>query len=94
VGASPRTIFVLLGLESLLITVTATVLAIAFYYLIIAGLANILGSVSGIHLQMAMLSQYQLNLLVGIIALGTLFGCLPAYKAYRYALSDGLTIKV
>ncbi|WP_394228470.1 ABC transporter permease [Pseudoalteromonas spongiae] len=94
VGASPRTIFTLLGLEALLITVCATLLAIVFYYLVIALLANILGSISGIHLQLMALSQYQMSLLAGIILLGTLFGCLPAYKAYRYALSDGLTIKV
>lgn len=94
VGASPRTIFTLLGLEALLITVCATLLAIAFYYLVIVLLANMLGSISGIHLQLMALSQYQMSLLAGIILLGTLFGCLPAYKAYRYALSDGLTIKV
>lgn len=94
VGASPRTIFTLLGLEAFLITVCATLLAIAFYYLVIALLANMLGSISGIHLQLMALSQYQISLLAGIILLGTLFGCLPAYKAYRYALSDGLTIKV
>ena len=94
VGASPRTIFTLLGLEALLITTCATLLAIAFYYLVIVLLANMLGSISGIHLQLMALSQYQMSLLAGIILLGTLFGCLPAYKAYRYALSDGLTIKV
>lgn len=94
VGATPRTIFTLLGLEALLITVCATLLAIAFYYLVIVLLANMLGSISGIHLQLMALSQYQMTLLAGIILLGTLFGCLPAYKAYRYALSDGLTIKV
>ncbi|WP_372767228.1 ABC transporter permease [Pseudoalteromonas sp.] len=94
VGASPRTIFTLLGLEALLITVCATLLAIAFYYLVIVLLANMLGSISGIHLQLMALSQYQMSLLAGIILLGTSFGCLPAYKAYRYALSDGLTIKV
>ncbi|MCF6458832.1 ABC transporter permease [Pseudoalteromonas sp. MMG024] len=94
VGASPRTIFTLLGLEAFLITVCATLLAIAFYYLVIVLLANMLGSISGIHLQLMALSQYQMSLLAGIILLGTLFGCLPAYKAYRYALSDGLTIKV
>ena len=94
VGASPRTIFTLLGLEALLITVCATLLAIVFYYLVIVLLANMLGSTSGIHLQLVALSQYQMSLLAGIILLGTLFGCLPAYKAYRYALSDGLTIKV
>ena len=94
VGATPRTIFTLLGLEALLITVCATLLAIAFYYLVIVLLANMLGSISGIHLQLMALSQYQMSLLAGIILLGTLFGCLPAYKAYRYALSDGLTIKV
>ena len=64
------------------------------YYLVIVLLANMLGSISGIHLQLMALSQYQMSLLAGIILLGTLFGCLPAYKAYRYALSDGLTIKV
>lgn len=94
VGATPRTMFTLLGLEALLITVCATLLAIAFYYLVIVLLANMLGSISGIHLQLMALSQYQMSLLAGIILLGTLFGCLPAYKAYRYALSDGLTIKV
>ncbi|KPV94825.1 macrolide transporter ATP-binding /permease protein [Pseudoalteromonas sp. P1-9] len=94
VGATPRTIFTLLGLEALLITVCATLLAIAFYYLVIVLLANMFGSISGIHLQLMALSQYQMSLLAGIILLGTLFGCLPAYKAYRYALSDGLTIKV
>jgi putative ABC transport system permease protein len=94
VGASPHHIFLLLTLEAMVITSTACVLGTALYYVFVASSASWLAQLSGISLQLSLLTHYQMALL-GIIMLSSLlFSLYPAYRAYRYSLSDGLSIKL
>ena len=48
----------------------------------------------GIFLEIGGLTRYDLGLLGAIIGIAFLMGALPAWRAYRNTLSDGLTIRV
>ena len=63
-----------------------------FYGLLIAG-ASFMEDQFGLLLSVRMLSQYEWGLLAMIVLSAVVIGFLPAYRAYRYSLSDGITIK-
>jgi putative ABC transport system permease protein len=48
----------------------------------------------GLHLALSGPGSYELGLLGGVLGAALLAGAIPAYRAYRLSLSDGLTIRV
>lgn len=94
VGAGPRTIIALLVLESTVLALVGCVLGVLFVY---AGLAMAQGPIEqrfGIHLAMRALGETE-YLYLGIVVLsGMLIGFVPAWKAYRSSLVDGLSPRV
>lgn len=94
VGARPWHIFGLLVSEAGLLALAGVVLGFATLYLLLAGLAPLIEERFGIFLALRPPGQWDLTIAVVVIAAALLMGVLPAWRAYRNALSDGLTIRI
>ncbi len=91
VGAGPRTIVALLVLESGVLATLAAGLGVALVY---GGILVARGAVEarvGIALTMQTLGSTEWLSLGLIVVAGTLVGLLPAWRAYRNTLTDGLS---
>jgi putative ABC transport system permease protein len=91
VGAGPRTIVSLLVFESALMAVLGCVLGVAFVYLILSLGQGAIEARSGIHLAVRALGATEWKYLALVLGAGTLIGFVPAVKAYRNSLTDGLS---
>jgi putative ABC transport system permease protein len=94
VGAGPRTIIGLLVLESGLLALAGAVVGVIFVY---AGIALGQGPVEarfGLELTARPLGRVEWGYLALVLSAGTLTGVLPAWKAYRASLADGLSPKL
>lgn len=94
VGARARHVFALLVLEAGLLAAAGVGLGVALTYGLIAAARPLLADRYGIFVQITGLNGYDLALLGAIVAAALLMGLLPAWRAYRNTLSDGLTIRV
>ncbi|MBU6366909.1 MAG: FtsX-like permease family protein, partial [Gemmatimonadetes bacterium] len=91
VGAGPRTIVALLVLESALLAALGCVAGVALTY---AGLALAQGPLeqrTGIHLALRALGATEWRYLALVLGAGVVIGVVPALKAYRTSLVDGLS---
>lgn len=94
VGARPWHLAVLLLLEALLLTLAGVLLGLALLHLGIAIGQGPLQAAYGLYLPLNMPSLYELTLLAGILVAGLLMGLVPAWRAYRQSLADGLSIRL
>ncbi len=94
VGARPRHVFALLIAEAGLLAALGVAAGIGLTYLLLLGGRPLLEQRSGIYVAVTGLSQTDLAILGGIIVAALLMGLLPAFRAYRNALSDGLQVRV
>ncbi len=93
VGARPLHIFGLLTAESALLGTLGAAAGLALVYLALALGAPLAQANWGIHLAVSAPSGRELALL-GMVILGSvLAGAVPAWRAYRLSLADGLTIR-
>jgi putative ABC transport system permease protein len=91
IGAGPRTIISLLVLESGLLAILGCALGVAFVY---AGLALAQAPIEqrfGLHLALRPLGSTEWRYLALVTGAGILIGFVPAWKAYRTSLVDGLS---
>jgi putative ABC transport system permease protein len=94
VGAQPRHVFTLLVAEAGTLATCGVLAGIALTYATMAAARPVLEQRFGIFLEIGGLTRYDLGLLGAIIGAAFLMGALPAWRAYRNTLSDGLTIRV
>ena len=94
VGAGPRTILGLLVLEAAVLVVAGVLLGVAFLYLALFALQPFIDSRFGLYIPVNAPTQYELTLLAGIIVAGIIAGLLPALRAYRLSLADGMMVRV
>lgn len=90
IGAGPRTIVSLLVFESALLALLGCVLGVGLVYLLLATGQGAIEARSGVHLALRGLGATEWRYLALVLASGTLIGFVPAIKAYRNSLSDGL----
>lgn len=91
IGAGPRTILALLVLESTLLAFLGCLIGVAFVY---GGLALAQSPIEqrfGIHLALRALGETEYTYLAMVMISGMLIGFVPAWKAYRTSLVDGLS---
>ncbi|MCB2002918.1 MAG: ABC transporter permease, partial [Rhodoferax sp.] len=91
VGASPRSLLFLLSVEGVLVTacgIGAGILALGATGL---ALGPWLQSAFGLTLHLAEPTRLQGQLLLGLLACGWLASLVPAWRAYRLSLADGLS---
>lgn len=93
VGARPRTILGLLGAEAGLLTLAGVVLGTALLYIAIVIAQPIVDRLYGLHLTVSGPTWGELEMLGAIVLAGFLAGLLPALRAYRLSVADGMTIR-
>ncbi|WP_159656913.1 ABC transporter permease [Vibrio atypicus] len=93
-GARPRHVFSLLILEASALTFIGLIVGVLGLYTLLAIAAPIIQQNYGINLTMMTLSHYELSLLAMVQGAGTVIGFIPALRAYKQSLSDGMTIRV
>lgn len=94
VGAGPRTIVGLLVAEAGLLSVAGVIAGVAALYAALVPLRPLIDSRYGIYLDIAWPSPWELAVLAGIVLAGCLAGLLPAARAYRLSLADGMLVKM
>lgn len=94
VGAGPRTILALLVSESALLALTGAAAGLALVYVGLAIAAGPVEARYGLALTMKAPGALEWGFLALVVSAGTLVGVVPAWKAYRSSLADGLSVKV
>ena len=93
-GARPRHIFSLLILEASTLTLIGLMVGTIGLYVMLIFTAPLIQQAYGINLSLSGLSYYELILLATVQLAGTAIGFIPALRAYRQSLNDGMTIRV
>ena len=94
VGAGPSTISFLLIFEAMVLTFTGILFGLFFLYITLFVSQPLLESNFGLFIPINSISFKELILLGGILLTGMLMGVIPAFKAYRQSLVDGMTIRL
>lgn len=94
VGAGPRAIVTLLVLESGLLALTGAAAGVALVYGGIALARSAVEARFGLALTLHPLGATEWSYLALVVSAGTLVGVLPAWRAYRSSLADGLSPKL
>lgn len=93
VGARPATILGLLATESLLLTVAGVGLGAGLLYASLFALRPLIDRLYGIEVELGPLNAGELTSLGSVVLAGLLAGLLPAARAYRMSVADGMTIR-
>jgi putative ABC transport system permease protein len=93
-GARPHHIFMLLIVEAGLLSLLGVLAGTALSYLLLISAQPLIMSHFGIYVRVAVLRPEELMILAGIVGAAVLMGLIPAWRAYRNSLADGLTIRV
>jgi putative ABC transport system permease protein len=91
VGARPSTVLALLGAEAGLITAAGVLLGTGLTYIALFLCRPFIDRLYGLHLAIEPPTWQQLAALGTIIAAGIVAGLVPAIRAYRLSLADGMT---
>ncbi|QNH02114.1 ABC transporter permease [Pseudomonas sediminis] len=94
VGARPWHIASLLVLEAFALALAGVAFGVALLYLGIAGSQGFVQANYGLYLALNAPSSYEWKLLGGILAAAVAMGSVPAWRAYRQSLTDGLSIRL
>lgn len=94
VGARPWHIASLLILEAFALALAGMAAGLILLYLCIAASQGYVQSNYGLYLPLSLPSRYEWSLLGAILAAALLMGSVPAWRAYRQSLSDGLSIRL
>ncbi len=93
-GAGPRKVAALLVLESGVLAVLGAVAGMAATYLLLLLGQGTAERHFGIFIPITAPGRLEWIYLVGVVAAGLLVGLIPAWRAYRNALQDGLAIRL
>lgn len=92
-GARPATILGLLAMEGGILTLAGVVLGTLLLYTALIVLQPVIDRQYGLHLSIAPPNATEWLKLAAIVAAGFMAGLLPALRAYRLSLADGMTIR-
>ncbi|WP_261816548.1 ABC transporter permease [Vibrio gallicus] len=93
-GARPRHIFVLLVSEATALTLAGILVGIAGLYALLAIVGPIIHHQYGIRIGLNLLTSYEWTLMGLVLIAGVIIGFIPAFRAYRQSLADGMTIRI
>lgn len=94
VGARPFQIMLLLVLETALLTLSGIILGMLVLYSGFTLGLPLLEHAYGLQLTLQWPQVAELKLFFLILIAGTLTGVIPGYRAYRYSLADGMTVRI
>ena len=93
-GASNQHVVSLLLVESTLLTFTGVVLGLVLTYLALYLLQALVEASYGISLVLSWPRDSEITLMLVVLGAGTLVGLIPAWRAYRNSLHDGLSARI
>lgn len=93
VGAKPSHIFGLLMNEAGIFALLGVLIGVVLLYVLMIIAQPIIATQFGLFISITMLNARDLTVLAIIVAAGFLTGAVPAYRAYRFSLADGMTIR-
>lgn len=94
VGARPWHVASLLVMEAFALALAGVVSGVALLYIGIFAAQDYVQNNYGLYLALSAPSQYEWTLLGGILAAALVMGIVPAWRAYRQSLADGLSIRL
>jgi putative ABC transport system permease protein len=94
VGAKPAHVFGLLMVEAGVLAFLGVMLGVVATYVILFLARPILDTEFGLYIAINMLRPHELGILGIIVLAGFLIGMVPAFRAYRYSLADGMTVRI
>ncbi|MCE0558673.1 FtsX-like permease family protein [Motilimonas sp. E26] len=94
VGARPGHIFSLLISEAGVLALAGALTGVGLLYALILLIRPIAMDMFGIYVRLSALTHYELILLSIVVISGFVIGLIPAWRAYRMSLADGMTIRI
>jgi putative ABC transport system permease protein len=93
VGARPWQLFALLVSEALSLAALGVASGVALLYLALWLARPLIAEHVGLHLGIGAPTAHELTLLAIILGASLLIGAIPAWRAYRYSLADGMSLR-
>lgn len=93
VGARPLQVFGLFVTEATVLTLLGAVLGVAMLYAVLLVAQPIIDLRYGLHIAIAPPTMHDLVLLGLVAAAGFVAGAVPAWRAYRQSLADGMIVR-
>jgi putative ABC transport system permease protein len=93
-GARPRVILGLLVLEAIVIAALGALLGLALLYVGLFIGQPLIDSAFGLWLPITPPTMGEAYVLLGVVAAGAIVSSIPALRAYRMSLADGMTVKI
>lgn len=93
IGAGPKTIFSLLVSEAVFLTAIGIAVGVALLYGLILALAPWIQSSFGIVVELGTISPEEWQRMGIVLAASFVISCIPAWRAYRNSLADGLSMR-
>ena len=94
VGAGPNRIVSLLVLESVCLSAAGAIGGLALVYVLLSTGQSLIEAQVGLYIPIRPPGSIELLYLAAVVTAGFLMGFVPALKAYRTALHDGLSVRV
>ena len=94
VGAGPSRIVALLVLESVCLATAGALAGLALVYVFLSAGQSLVEAQVGLFIPIRPPGSVELLFIGAVVSAGFLMGFVPALKAYRTALHDGLTVRV
>ncbi|MGY0216595.1 ABC transporter permease [Endozoicomonadaceae bacterium StTr2] len=94
VGARPRHIFTLMVTESVLYATGGVMLGFTLLYGLLFALQPIFQLQLGLHLAITPPGEFEWILAALVVTSAALLGSIPAWRAYKNSLADGLTVRL
>lgn len=93
-GAKPLDIVILLSFEGVLLTILGTIFGLLFLVLLILLAGPSIADQYGVAIHISAPTGTELLLLAGVWLAGFIASLIPAFRAYRISLSDGLNASI
>ncbi|WP_062270035.1 ABC transporter permease [Endozoicomonas arenosclerae] len=93
-GARPVHIFTLMITESVVYAIAGTLLGFLILYGLLFAVQPVVQQMLGLHLAISSPGTFEWSLAGMIIVCAIVLGMIPAWRAYKNSLADGLTIRV
>jgi putative ABC transport system permease protein len=93
-GVGSVKVISLLVFESGLLTLIGALLGVVVVYVSVILLQPIIEQQFGLHIPLRLFTRGEYVYLIAVVIGGLLIGLIPAWKAYRNSLSDGLSVRI
>ena len=93
VGAGPRAVLALLVSEAVLLTLAGVIVGVIVTYGLLFAARPMIDQAYGLYLDIAPPTWWELSALTAIVVGGLVAGLVPAWRAYRQSLADGMTVR-